>query len=114
MVCWGARDDGDGDGGVGSTPRDGARDGPGSGPEAGSQVVTACDSGSHGDSGVALPMVEISYAHGGSEGAGDGTDWQAALLVIKKPPLPKSPLQNAMLIELLIILILSVHIESTC
>lgn len=63
---------------------------------------------------LALPMVEISYAQGGSEGAGDGTDWQAALLVIKKPPLPTSPLQNVMLIELLIILNLSVHIESMC
>lgn len=102
---------GDGDG---STPGDGARGGLGSGPEAGSQVDTACGSGSNGDSGVALPMVEISYVHGGSEGAGDGTDWQAALLVIKKPPHPTSPLQNAMLIELLTILNLSLHIESTC
>lgn len=59
-------------------------------------------------------MVEISYAHGDSEGAGDSTDWQVAPLVIKKPPLPTAPLQNAMLIELLIILILSVHMDSTC
>lgn len=59
-------------------------------------------------------MVVISYAHGGSEGAGDGTDWHVVLLVIKKPPLPTSPFQNAMLMELLIILILSVPIAYMC